>query len=58
MEILSTLSEEEREGLFYMHRTGELKAFLKLSNEKPKVFDYLLRKAIETQSYDLLWSYI
>lgn len=54
MEILSTLSEEEREGLFYMHRTGELKAFLKLSNEKPKVFDYLLRKAIETQSYDLL----
>jgi hypothetical protein len=58
MEILLALSEDQREALLDMHRCGDLKVFLNFSIEKPKVFEYLVLKAIETQDYDQFRSYI
>lgn len=58
IEQLSKLSEEDQKTLFDLYRCGDLKAVLKFGKEKPEVFKYLLEKAIQEQSYDLLMNYI
>lgn len=70
MELLSNLSEDQKEQLLDMlqtgelevlldmHRTGELKALIKLRREKPKVYKHLLQMAVQTQNYNIIGNYI
>ncbi|UKZ62654.1 uncharacterized protein TrAtP1_003893 [Trichoderma atroviride] len=52
--MLSKLSEGQKQAFIDMYRCGELQAFVDFIIEKPKVFDYLAKRAIDTNNYDLL----